>query len=92
MRFNELQRRLSGISQRLPTKQLRDLEAAGLVLRTVYAEIPPQVQCRSVKEMVGARLARDGLVSAAFIQSIGATVDDPREQSSVDRLLLPGIT
>ncbi|KTC40338.1 hypothetical protein AO265_38035 [Pseudomonas sp. ABAC61] len=71
---------------------MRDLEAAGLVLRTVYVEIPTQVQCRSVKEMVGARLARDGLVNAAFIQLIRATVDDPREQSSVGRLLLPGIT
>ncbi|WP_371916605.1 winged helix-turn-helix transcriptional regulator [Pseudomonas sp. B6(2017)] len=90
LRFNELQWRLPGISQRPPTRQLRDLEAVGLILDTAYAEVPPRLQCRSVKEMVGARLARDGLVNAAFIQPIRATVDVPREHSSVDRLLLPG--
>ncbi len=44
IRFNELQRRVSGITQRMLTKQLRDLEAYGLVHREAYPEVPPRVE------------------------------------------------
>jgi DNA-binding HxlR family transcriptional regulator len=50
LRFNELHRRLPGITQRLLTKQLRELEAVGLVLRTVFAEVPPRVEYRVTEE------------------------------------------
>lgn len=50
LRFNELHRLLPGITQRLLTKQLRDLEENGLVLRTVYAEVPPRVDYRLTEE------------------------------------------
>ena len=42
-RFGELQRSIGGITQRMLTLQLRELEAAGIVERTVYAEVPPRV-------------------------------------------------
>lgn len=42
-RFGELQRSLTSITARLLTRQLRELEADGLVLRTVYPEVPPRV-------------------------------------------------
>nr|WP_230987431.1 helix-turn-helix domain-containing protein [Allorhizobium terrae] len=42
-RFNELKRRVDGISQRMLTLTLRGLERDGLVKRTVYATIPPRV-------------------------------------------------
>jgi len=42
-RFGELQRSLSGITARMLTRQLRELEADGLVLRTVYPVVPPRV-------------------------------------------------
>ncbi len=42
-RFSELQRAISGISHKMLTQTLRELERNGLVNRTVYAEIPPRV-------------------------------------------------
>jgi DNA-binding HxlR family transcriptional regulator len=44
LRFSELRRLLPGITQRMLTRQLRELESAGLVLRTVHAEVPPRVE------------------------------------------------
>lgn len=43
-RFNELRRDLTGISQKVLTDSLRSMEADGLVIRTVYPEVPPRVE------------------------------------------------
>lgn len=43
-RFNELRGPLETISPRMLAKQLRELEADGLVTRTMYSEIPPRVE------------------------------------------------
>ena len=43
-RFSDLQRSLSGVSQKVLTAQLRELEGDGVVERTVYPEVPPRVE------------------------------------------------
>lgn len=43
-RFSALRRRIEGISQRMLTETLRQLERDGIVRRTVYAEVPARVE------------------------------------------------
>lgn len=43
-RFNELQRNLEGISQKVLTDSLRSMEEDGIITRTVYPEVPPRVE------------------------------------------------
>lgn len=58
-RFGELQRRLGTVTARTLTRALRDLEADGVVVRTVYAQVPPKVEYsltslgRSLDQVVG---------------------------------------
>lgn len=43
-RFNELQKDLEGISQKVLTDSLRSMEKDGIITRTVYPEVPPRVE------------------------------------------------
>ena len=43
-RFNELQKSLDGISQKVLTDSLRSMEADGIITRTVFPEVPPRVE------------------------------------------------
>jgi DNA-binding HxlR family transcriptional regulator len=43
-RFNELSKGIHGISQKMLTQQLRQLETDGIIYRTVYPEVPPKVE------------------------------------------------
>ncbi|MBV9873480.1 MAG: helix-turn-helix transcriptional regulator [Verrucomicrobia bacterium] len=46
MRFSDLQRAIPEASQKMLTQHLRELERDGIVVRTIYPEVPPRVEYR----------------------------------------------
>jgi DNA-binding HxlR family transcriptional regulator len=52
-RFGELRKAIPGITQHMLTAQLRDLEADGLISRTVFAEVPPRVEYEMTRKARG---------------------------------------
>lgn len=44
LRFNDLRRLIPGVSQRMLTQQLRDLERHGIVKRVLHPQVPPRVE------------------------------------------------
>src|SRR5216117_783663 len=49
MRFSDLERAISAISQKMLAQQLRQMEADDVVRRTVYQQVPPKVEYRLTK-------------------------------------------
>ncbi|WP_329124540.1 winged helix-turn-helix transcriptional regulator [Streptomyces sp. NBC_01465] len=82
LRFTELHRHVPGISQRMLTLTLRNLERDGLVSRTAYAEVPPRVEYALTslgKSLIAPALALAGwaIEHNAEIQSSRAEYDTP---------------
>lgn len=44
LRFSELERRVDGANQKMLIQQLKQLEADGIVLRTLFPQVPPRVE------------------------------------------------
>jgi len=75
LRFSELQRQIDGVSQRMLTVTLRQLERDGLVTRTVHPVVPPKVEYaltplggslhRTIQALVTWTEANQGEIAAA---------------------------
>jgi DNA-binding HxlR family transcriptional regulator len=61
LRFSTIRRILSGITQKMLTQQLRELEKAGLVNRKVYPVVPPKVEYSLTEQALGLFPALDSL-------------------------------
>jgi len=74
LRFSELRRAVSGISQKMLIQQLRDLEKDGVVHRKVYPEVPPKVEYMLTKDGAALRPALKALKSWAESRKLLASV------------------
>ncbi|OLT12833.1 transcriptional regulator [Pseudonocardia sp. CNS-139] len=74
-RFAELRRGLPGVSEKMLTQHLREMEQDGLVHREVYREVPPRVEYRLTEdgEALNAALGPLGAWGTERISRIGAT-------------------
>ena len=68
MRFSELERAIPAISQKMLIQQLRDLERDGIVLRTIYPQIPPRVEYQLTKVGIALRPALRALLAWAALR------------------------
>lgn len=68
MRFSELERAIPAISQKMLIQQLRELERDGIVLRTIYPQIPPRVEYQLTKAGIALRPALRALLAWAELR------------------------
>lgn len=67
LRFSELRRRTAGVSERMLSQTLRQLEGDGLVLRQSFATVPPRVEYT---------LTEQGRQAAALVQALADWIED----------------
>ncbi len=74
-RFAELRRLIPGITERMLTKQLRELEADGIVHRRVYPAVPPKVEYSLTEYGRSLKRALQAICDwgSAHMERIGAT-------------------
>jgi DNA-binding HxlR family transcriptional regulator len=83
LRFSELLRAVSGISQKMLIQQLRDLEKDGVVHRKVYPEVPPKVEYMLTKDGAALRPALKALKSWAASRKMPSSVKkEPASQAA----------
>lgn len=85
VRFAELERSLNGISRRMLTLTLRELEENGLLIRTVYPTVPPKVEYAATDAARELYAQLTGLTAWAARHSATTTHADAPSDSAHDR-------
>jgi DNA-binding HxlR family transcriptional regulator len=93
LRFSDLERAIPTISQKMLGQQLRRLEADGIVVRTVYAQVPPRVEyrltewgqalCPALDAILTWAELRPQLTAGAIDAPARSMVDEPEKPSGV---------
>ena len=68
LRFSDLERAIPAVSQKMLIQQLRQMESDGVVLRTVYQQVPPKVEYRLTKWGQALCPALDGFLKWAELR------------------------
>ena len=82
-RFNDIKRTIGGISQQMQTRTLKALERNGMVSRTVYPTVPPQVEYALTE--LGQSLAVPLRALGAWAGAHLDTIDEHRARYDADR-------
>ncbi len=85
LRFSDLERAIPAISQKMLIQQLRQMEADGVVRRTIYQQVPPKVEYRLTKWGQALCPALDGFLKWADLREKMAEVDDSRSVVALGR-------
>lgn len=83
LRYHELLHELDGISEKVLTQTLRQMERDGLIGRRVHAEVPPRVEYALTP--LGATMAAPMKSLAAWSMAHGKRVDEARDRFDIRR-------
>lgn len=70
LRFSELERQITGVTQKMLIQQLRELERVGIIGRTVYPQVPPKVEYFLTEEGRGLYPVLDELLKWAKTREV----------------------
>lgn len=87
-RFNALRRRVDGVSEKMLSQTLQQLERDGLVAREVQSSIPPRVEYTLTE--LGGRIAQPIRALVAVVEEQVAAVDQARRRYDAGRTGCPG--
>lgn len=86
LRFGELKRHIVGVSEKVLSQQLRELESDGIVHREVYREVPPKVEysLTALGESLNTALVPLGLWGDEHMQQVMANKAAADSKAAVD--------